>query len=83
LPYAAALRLAQEDADFDPEIVVARVPSDRLGEFSYATEHVTHDGAVGALLACAQALERAKEHLEVPGVVACAGSTTGSARSGP
>jgi len=64
LPYAAALRLAQEDADFDPEIVVARVPSDRLGEFSYATEHVTHDGAVGALLACAQALERAKEHLE-------------------
>jgi hypothetical protein len=66
LPYAAALRLAQEDADFDPEIVVARVPSDRLGEFSYATEHVTHDGAVGALLACTRALERAKEHLEGP-----------------
>jgi len=46
--------------------LVARVPSDRLGEFSYATEHVTHDGAVGALLACTRALERAKEHLEGP-----------------
>jgi len=74
LPYAAVLRLAQEDADFDPEVVVAPAPMDRLGEFSYATEHVTHGGAIGAPLACTQALERAKEHLvEAPGVVACAG----------
>jgi hypothetical protein len=66
LPYHAAIEYATENPDFDPAEVVAFAPEDRLTEFSYATEHVTHDGAIAALLACAAALHRAKKFLTGP-----------------
>lgn len=59
LPYHAALEFAKEHPDFDPAEVVAMAPPDRFDEFSYATEHVSHDGAIDSLLACAAALRRA------------------------
>lgn len=61
LPHHAALELAEQDATFDPAEIVAFAPDDRLLEFSYASEHVTHDGAIGALLACTASLKKAQE----------------------
>jgi ATP-dependent exoDNAse (exonuclease V) alpha subunit len=66
LPYHQALAHAELNADFDPASVVAFAPDDRREEFSYVSEHVTHDGAIGALLSCAAALREAANHLAGP-----------------
>lgn len=66
LPYHAALELAQTDPDFDPAEIAAFAPDDRIEEFSYATEHVTHDGAIASLLACATSLNKAKQYIPGP-----------------
>jgi ATP-dependent exoDNAse (exonuclease V) alpha subunit len=58
LPYQAILKKAEEDPSIDPAEYVAFAPEDRRIEFSYATEHVTHDGAIGALLSCALVLRK-------------------------
>lgn len=64
MPYHAALEKAKIDPDFDPSEVVAYAPADRFVEFSYATEHVSPDGALAALLEVHDALGRAAGHLE-------------------
>lgn len=66
LPYHAALELADADPNFDPASIVAFAPRDRMVEFSYATEHVTNDGAIASLLACAASLHKAKEFIVGP-----------------
>ncbi len=67
LPYHAALQLAEEDPTFDPAEVVAFAPDNHLYEFSYTSEHVSHDGAIASLLACAAALKKAQQYnLEGP-----------------
>ena len=66
LPYQAAIDYAKEDAAFDPADIAAMAPEDRFIEFSYATEHVTHDGAIGALLSCAASLNKASKILPGP-----------------
>jgi ATP-dependent exoDNAse (exonuclease V) alpha subunit len=60
LPYYDALEYGKEHVDFDPVSITAFAPEDRFEEFSYASELVTHDGAIASLLACAAALNRAK-----------------------
>jgi ATP-dependent exoDNAse (exonuclease V) alpha subunit len=65
-PYHAAIDKAATDPTFDPAEIAALVPQDRFGEFSYASELVTHDGAIGALLSSADALRKAKDHLPGP-----------------
>lgn len=59
LPYHEALKLAEEDPGVDPAEFVAFSPDDRLLEFSHASQLVTHDGAIAALLACAESLRKA------------------------
>ena len=66
LPYHAALELASENPEFDPASIAATAPDDRWIEFSYASEHVTHDGALAALLALDGSLRRARNSLEGP-----------------
>ncbi len=66
LPYHAAIEYSLEDPEFDPSDIVAFAPGDRFGEFSYASEHVSHDGAIGALLACAGSIRRAENYLPAP-----------------
>lgn len=61
LPYQEALEKSDDGRAFDPAEVVAFAPEDRFTEFSFATEHVGHDAAIGALLACRAALLRAGE----------------------
>lgn len=57
-PYHDLLELAAKDSSVRPEDFVAFAPEDHWQEFSYASEHVTHDGAIAALLASASALKR-------------------------
>lgn len=63
LPYHDALAHAEEHPDFNPAKIVAMAPSERFDEFSYATEHVSHDGAIDSLLSCAASLRRAEASL--------------------
>jgi hypothetical protein len=62
LPYAEILARANEDESIDLSEFVAVAPADRRIEFSYAGEHVTHDGAIAALLSCKSVLERWAPH---------------------
>lgn len=64
LPYHELLAKAEEDSTIDLTACTALAPADRRIEFSYAGEHVTHDGALAALLACRGALERSKPYLD-------------------
>lgn len=66
LPYHQALELAKQNPDFDPAGIAAFAPGDRIDEFSYATEHVTHDGSIAALLVCAVSLQKSI-HYHIPG----------------
>jgi hypothetical protein len=65
LPYHAAIERSQDGQAFDPADVVAFAPEDRFAEFSFATEHVSHDAAIAALLACRAALQRSAELFNV------------------
>ncbi len=65
MPYQEALEKSGDGQHFDPAEVVAFAPEDRFTEFSYATEHVGHDAAIGALLACRDALLRANQLFNV------------------
>lgn len=63
LPYHEALHAASEDPELDLEQFVAFAPDDAWLDFSYASEHVSHDAAITALVACERALRIAAEHL--------------------
>ncbi len=58
LPYHEILDTAALDNQLDAREFVAFAPNDAWDEFSYATEHVTHDSAISALIACEAALQR-------------------------
>ena len=65
MPYHQALEASDDGRAFDPAEVVAFAPEDRFDEFSYATEHVSHDAAISALLSCRDALLRSAELFNV------------------
>lgn len=60
LPYHQLLQISEADPSFDLEACVAYAPEDHWGEFSYSSEHVTHDAAIGSLLECARAIKVAQ-----------------------
>lgn len=64
LPYYEAIKLSQENPEFDPAELAAFSPQYRMLEFSYASEHVSHDAAISSLLECASVLKKADEYLE-------------------
>lgn len=66
LPYQQLLSHVIKNPEFDPTPLLAFAPDERREEFSYVAEHVTHDGAIGALLACASALRETAKHLKGP-----------------
>jgi len=61
LPYHQILELAAKDESIDPSRYVAFAPEEGWDEFSYASEHVDHDRAIAALLACERALRASAE----------------------
>ncbi len=66
MPYHRALEASDDGRAFDPAEAVAFAPEDRFGEFSYVTEHVSHDAAISALLSCRDALLRSAQLFDVP-----------------
>jgi hypothetical protein len=65
MPYHEILRLAEENPSLDPALYTAHAPSEHWGEFSYASELVTHDGAISALLSIDTALARIEKELGI------------------
>ncbi len=61
LPYQAAIDYQKEHPDFELSELAVITPNEKLFEFSYATEHVTNDSAIGILLECIYSLEKAQE----------------------
>ncbi len=61
MPYHEALEESRDGDAFDPAEVVAFAPEDRFTEFSYATEHVGDDAAIGSLLSMRAALLKSAE----------------------
>ncbi len=65
MPYHEILQRAEEDAALDIERYAAYTPSEHWVEFSYASELVTHDGAISALLSMESALDRTEMELGI------------------
>lgn len=57
-PYHEILSRAAADPNIDPASLVAFAPDECWSQFSFGSEHVSHDGAVAALLACVETLRR-------------------------
>jgi hypothetical protein len=60
LPYAELAAAQERGAVIDWDRCLAFSPEGQSAEFSYAAEHVSHDGAIAALLECKLALEAAR-----------------------
>lgn len=60
LPYAELAAAQERGAVIDWSRCLAFSPASQSAEFSYAAEHVSHDGAISALLECKHALEGAR-----------------------
>ena len=61
LPYHQLLVTAEKNAAINPEDYAAFAPEDRRTEFSYVSEHVSADGAIGALRSCYQSLQKMEQ----------------------
>jgi hypothetical protein len=57
LPYHEVLQYLESHPDENPNQFVAFAPDEHFLSYSYASEHVTNDGAIASLLACAKALQ--------------------------
>lgn len=65
MPYYDVLQRAQQDTTLDVERFTAKAPDEHWNEFSYASELVTHDGAIAALLAMETVLNRMELELGI------------------
>ena len=66
LPYHELLTRSADGESIDLRSCTAICPEDRRAEFSYAGEHVTHDGAIAALLNCQNAIEHSEPFVTAP-----------------
>lgn len=64
MPYYDVLAAADADAGIAVEDCVAFAPDDQFDAFSYGSEHLSHDGAIASLLACASALSASTKVIE-------------------
>jgi hypothetical protein len=56
-PYQQMYQKMLQDESFDPEPLMAFVPEEHFNQYSYTSEHLTHDVAIASLLICQQAIE--------------------------
>jgi len=61
MPYHQLLARMEEDSSLDMTRYTAMAPEEHWGEYSYGSELVTHDGAIGGLLSLDIALTRIEE----------------------
>ena len=66
LPYHEVIEYLDRHPEEDPADYVAFVPDDQFWSFSYGSEHVTNDGAIGVLLSCAKALQNIQKIVSGP-----------------
>jgi len=66
LPYQEIRAYLEEHPEEDPSRFVAFVPDEQFEAFSYATEHVSNDGAIASLLSCARALRAVRDAIPGP-----------------
>jgi hypothetical protein len=64
-PYAELLAAFEADPSLDISRYAPRAPSEHWEEFSYGSELVTHDGAIGALLSMDSCLSRMESELGI------------------
>lgn len=60
MPYNELIEYMEKNPEFDPAPLTAFAPSEYFDEFSYATELVSHDAAIAALMSCIGALSEVK-----------------------
>jgi hypothetical protein len=65
IPYYDLLKRLQEDPALDSDHFTVKAPDEHWDEFSYASELITHDGAISALLATDTVLERMESELGI------------------
>ncbi|WP_169979845.1 AAA family ATPase [Tautonia rosea] len=65
MPYHEVLERAEQDPSLDLERYTAHAPEGHWSEFSYASELVTHDGAIAALLSMEVTLGRIEAELGI------------------
>ena len=65
MPYYDVLKQSSQDSSLDVERYTARAPDEHWNEFSFASELVTHDGAIAALLSLDVALCRIETELGI------------------
>jgi hypothetical protein len=65
VPYHEILSRTESDPSLDIDRYVAKAPDEHWSEFSYASELVTHDGAIGALLVLESTLDRIQAELGI------------------
>lgn len=63
LPYHDGVERAAADPGFDPAELVVMAPDEAFEQFSYGSEHVSHDQGIGSLLNLIDGLERAERSL--------------------
>lgn len=61
LPYHEAIEFNKENPDFDPASIAVVIPNEKRFEFSYASEHVSHDSAIKVLLLCLQSIKKCQK----------------------
>ena len=67
LPYQALLDVAEKDESIDLLACLAFAPNEYFTSYSYATEHLAHDGAIASLLAIEKAVKAMRQYLpDVP-----------------
>lgn len=64
LPYHEVLKFLEANPEEEPEQFVAFAPDEHFWAFSYGSEHVTNDGAIASLLACAKAISNIKKVID-------------------
>lgn len=57
IPYADMMEYANMHPEFDINSIVVFAPEDAFEEFSYASEHVSHDSVIDVILSCIKAFE--------------------------
>lgn len=65
VPYYDVLKQVEDNPYLELERYTAKAPDEHWDEFSYASELVTHDGAIAALLSLDTALDRMESELGI------------------